>query len=63
MQKAFLVLQACNFFLYPAAWNQIWSLTEGEQFDLIFCSPSVSYLICIHAAGCVQLNVCNGQTV
>ena len=22
MQKVFLVLQACNFFLYPAAWNQ-----------------------------------------
>ena len=47
--------------LYPAAWNQIFNqqLNDVEQFDLTFFSPSVSYEICIHVAGYVQLNVCN----
>ena len=36
-------------------------LTDGEQFDLIFCSPSVSYLIWIQVARYVRLNVCNGR--
>ena len=36
-------------------------LTDGEQFDLIFCSPSVSYLVWIQVARYVPLNVYNGR--
>ena len=48
-------------FLYPTTWMQISQLTDGEQFDLIFCPPSVSCQICIHAEGYMLLNVCNGR--
>ena len=47
--------------IYDIAFRWVFLSMYIIKFDLMFCSPLVSYLILIHAARYVRLNVCNGR--